>query len=518
LVSITNVSIKNINVIININIFKLDGAYYIFVKLIFRRKRKMKKKLLVFGIIGIFLLTCLTTISTVGMKAGVVKKISKGNNEIVQQIISSSDSLKFGVDQDKRIISTGAAGLLGWFGFSVSLDEDVAIATVPLRYISTAHVFKLNGEKWIRQAKLTPNEFDPSNEFGWSVFVDNGYAIIGAPSEDNNTGSVYVFKQSGSTWTQQAKLTADNGTENDRFGSSVSLDGDTALIGAPSPSTLFDDETKPGSAYIFKRTGSTWTEQAKLTATNGAKNDWFGCSVSLDGDTALIGAKKDDNNGSGSGSAYVFKRDGDTWEQQTKLTASDGAAYDVFGHSVSLDGDTALIGAKDDYYNGQECGSAYVFKRTDSTWTQQAKLTADDGTSNDRFGCSVSLDNGYAIIGADCDGTGSVYVFKQSSSTWTQQAKLKPSDRDTAGGANFGCSVSLDGDTVLIGAMSDSENGVEAGSAYMFKRNGNTWIEQQELSTITAKSKSMIHHSFQIFIEKFPLLGQLFYVFTKLLN
>jgi hypothetical protein len=163
-------------------------------------------------------------------------------------------------------------------------------------------------------------------------------------------------------WIEKQKLLASDGATNEFFGYTVSLDGDTALIGAP---TRYSTDT--GSAYVFTRTTGTWTQQAKLLASDGVTGDDFGRSVSLSGDTALIGAYYDDDNGEHSGSAYVFARTGTTWTQQAKLTASDGAADDWFGESVALDGDTALIGAHGDDNNGPGYGSAYVFTRTGTT-------------------------------------------------------------------------------------------------------------------------------------------------------
>ena len=194
--------------------------------------------------------------------------------------------------------------------------------------------------------------------------------------------------------------------------------------------------------------------------------------MSIFSDYALIGAYGDGDNGSYSGSAYVFHRSGSTWSQQAKLIASDGAAFDWFGHSVSISGDYALVGAPDDDDNGSNSGSAYVFQRSGSTWTQQAKLIASDGAADDRFGFSVSISGDYALVGAYGDGdngsaSGSAYVFQRSDSTWTQQVKLKASD----GAADdvFGYSVSISGDCALVGAYGDDDNGTESGSIYFFE-------------------------------------------------
>jgi hypothetical protein len=333
---------------------------------------------------------------------------------------------------------------------------------------------------WIEKQKLLASDGATNEFFGYTVSLDGDTALIGAPTRySTDTGSAYVFTRTTGTWTQQAKLLASDGVTGDDFGRSVSLSGDTALIGA-----YYDDDNgeHSGSAYVFARTGTTWTQQAKLTASDGAADDWFGESVALDGDTALIGAHGDDNNGPGYGSAYVFTRTGTTWTQQAKLLVSNAAGG--FGCSVSLSGDTALIGVISEIENETIYGSAYVFTRTGTTWTQQAKLFASDGAALDLFGTSVALSGDTALIGAENDNdngfwSGSAYVFARTGTTWTQQQKLLASDGSF--GDSFGVSVSLDGDTALIGALYDSDKGDSAGSAYLFTRTGTTWVQQQKL-------------------------------------
>ena len=227
------------------------------------------------------------------------------------------------------------------------------------------------------------------------------------------------------------KLLAGDGAEKDWFGYRVAIDGDTAVIGA-----MDDDKgTDSGSAYVFVRAADgTWSQQAKLTADDGAAWDNFGYSVSVSGDTAVIGANWDDDKGSSSGSAYVFIRAADgTWSQQAKLTAVDGAAWDEFGISVSICWDTAVIGAMYDDDNGSGSGSAYVFVRAaDGTWSQQAKLTADDGAAYDSFGGSVAVSGDTAVIGAIGDNdkgdffSGSAYVFGGTSVVAAAKINMVP--------------------------------------------------------------------------------------------
>jgi hypothetical protein len=174
---------------------------------------------------------------------------------------------------------------------------------------------------------------------------------------------------------KEVKLLADDGAPNDSFGFNVALSGNTAIIGAPE----VDDDIRGvdvGAAYVFTRSGHIWHQQAKLTADDGAAKDGFGGNVALSGDTAVIGAMFQDSRGDNSGSAYVFTRSGTTWNQQVKLTAADGAKGDAFGQSIALSGDTVVIGAPHDDDKGNDAGSVYVFTRSGTTWSQQAKLTA----------------------------------------------------------------------------------------------------------------------------------------------
>ncbi len=308
--------------------------------------------------------------------------------------------------------------------------------------------------------------------FGLSVSISGDYALIGAYLDDDNgsaSGSAYVFHRSGTSWTEQAKLLPSDGAVAKVFGYSVSISGDYALIGAFGDD---DNGAASGSAYVFHRSGTSWTEQAKLLPSDGAAEDRFGFNVSISGDYALIGAYQDDNNGSSSGSAYVFHRSGTSWTEQAKLLPSDGAADDLFGYSVSISGDYALIGALFDDDNGAASGSAYVFHRSGTSWTEQAKLLPSDGAANDFFGVSVSISDDYALIGAtdndsNVSDSNAAYVFHRSGTSWTEQAKLSPSDE--AAEDRFGFSVSISGDYVLIGANEDDDNGDSSGSVYFFK-------------------------------------------------
>jgi hypothetical protein len=287
---------------------------------------------------------------------------------------------------------------------SVSVDGDTIVVG--------AYVFTRSGTTWIEQQNLTASDAAVGNSFGRSVSIDGDTIVVGA----------YVFTRSGTTWTEQQKLTASDAAVGDGFGSSVSVDGDTIVVGATGDD---DGGWSSGSAYVFTRSGTTWTEQQKLTASDAAGFNYFGWSVSIDGDTIVVSTRGDES----LSSAYVFTRSGTTWTEQQKLTASDAAAGDCFGWSVSVDGDMIVVGAWGDDSPGSayvftrsgpligdDRGSAYVFTRSGTTWTEQQELTASDAAADDYFGSSVSVDRDTIVVGAtgDDDGgwnSGSAYVF-----------------------------------------------------------------------------------------------------------
>jgi len=339
---------------------------------------------------------------------------------------------------------------------------------------------KANGNNWGNMYsstshpdnKLFASDGASNDKFGKSVSIDGDYAIIGAFYDDDNgneSGSAYIFYKSGTSWIQQAKLTASDGATDDNFGCSVSISGDYVIVGADHDN---DNGTNSGSSYIYHRSGTNWTQQAKLTASEGSEYDYFGCSVSIFGDYAIIGAFLNVN-----GSSYIYHRLGTSWTQQAKLTASDGAAYDDFGCSVSIYGDYVVIGASGNDDDGAQSGSAYIFHRSGVSWTQQEKITANDGAENDDFGCSVSISGDYVIIGAY--GDNSAYIFHRLGTNWSQQYKLLASDGLDD---EFGSSVSISGDYVIVGAHFDFYHGDFSGSAYIFIRSGESWGRQIKLT------------------------------------
>ncbi len=396
--------------------------------------------------------------------------------------------------QQKLTAADGVA--LDNFGVSVDVSGDTVVVGAywddvgPNIAQGSAYVFVRVLTVWTQQQKLTASDGAADDNFGWSVAISGETAIVGAYSDgvgaNADQGSAYVFLRVGVLWTQQQKLVSADGAVNDSFGVFVAISGDTAVVGAD-----WDDvgsNVDQGSAYVFTRILVTWTQQQKLTAADGAASDQFGWSVAISGDTAIVGAYTDDVGvNADQGSAYVFVRNAGAWGLQQKLVAADGAASDGFGFSVAIDGNTAIVGARDDDVIGGNQGSAYVFVRSGVTWTQQQKLTAADGVGGESFGVAVAVSGNTAVVGAMLDDTGPVldqgaaYVFTRSGVVWTQQQQLLAPDG--ASGDSFGTAVAVAGDTALVGAWTDDAGAnFDQGSAYVFTRSGVTWTPQQKLT------------------------------------
>jgi FG-GAP repeat/Abnormal spindle-like microcephaly-assoc'd, ASPM-SPD-2-Hydin len=371
-----------------------------------------------------------------------------------------------------------------FFGWSVAMSGNTLVVGANHPFSSspgqgTAYVFVQSGGIWVQQAELTPSDGEPSDEFGRSVALDGSTLVVGAPFHpvslgQGDQGAAYVFVQNGTTWSQQAELLASDGQEGDLFGFSVVVRGNTAVVGA----RYHPAGSGPGAAYVFVQNGTTWSQQAELTASDGVANDGFATSVALDGTTAVFGAPYhsfSSSSGNGPGAAYIFVQNGTTWSQQAELTASDSVAYDGFGYSVALEGSTALFGAACHPASATSCGpgAAYVFVENRGTWTQQQELEASEGVAHDGFGTSVALDGSTAVFGAPGHaGHGAAYVFAESGGTWSQQTELTASD-GTAGGS-FGLAIAVNSSsTVLVGAPYNNVGAnKDVGAAYVFGSSG----------------------------------------------
>ena len=372
------------------------------------------------------------------------------------------------IQQAELTAGDGAAG--DALGFVCAVDGDTALVGAPgASGKGAAYVFVRSGGAWSQQARLIAGDGAAGDEFGRSVAVDGDTAVVGAMRDDSLAGSAYVFARSGATWSQQSKLVAGDRGAGDRFGGSVDVSGDTVLAGANG--AIVGTHDGQGAAYVFTRSGAVWTQQQKLTASGGLAYDYFGVAVALDGDSALVCAYGRDVAGrSSQGAMYSFTRNGTFWTQQQELVASDGAVGDYFGTSVDLSGATAVVGAPDAVSSR---GTAYVFTAQGGTWSQQTILTPSDGAGNDRFGYGVAVSGDTALVGAsdktvDLRATqGAAYIFTNAGGAWTQQQKLTASDGEATD--EFGYSAALSGRTAFAGAPFKTVIGhFQQGAAYAF--------------------------------------------------
>jgi hypothetical protein len=282
-------------------------------------------------------------------------------------------------------------------------------------------------------------------EMAFAVDIDGTAIAIGAPGEDAVAGAIYLTGCAVLPCAPLLRIAPDDLAAGDAFGTAVRLSGDTLIVTASG--------SEPGAAYVYVRDGAGWSEQARLTPSGGSAGERFGVSASLSGDRLAIGA---DRGGSGAGAVYVFVRSGSVWTQEARLVAADSAQRDGFGSSVALDADTLLVGApltRATATPGSYAhGVAYVLVRDGDVWSTQATLVASNGANGDLFGFSVGLVGDRAIIGAPyaASAQGSAYVFARSGTTWTEQKRLAATEG--AAGDEFGWSVALADDAALVGA------------------------------------------------------------------
>ncbi|HKS35849.1 MAG TPA: Ig-like domain-containing protein, partial [Verrucomicrobiae bacterium] len=334
------------------------------------------------------------------------------------------------------------------------------------------------------ETKLLPIDSGFLQQFGSAVAIDGDTAVIGAPGdsqEGDDAGAAYVFVHDGSSWIEQAKLVADDASASAQFGNAVALNGDTLVVGAHADDA---NGVQSGAAYVFVRSGTTWSQQARLEPSDPGEEEGFGSTVAIDADTVAVGAPGDGTVFNGTGAVYVFERGGAVWTQQSKLVSDNPRPGNALGHSVSLSGDTIVTGSPFDEDTGiLDSGAVYVFSRVGTTWSKQAELRAGDASPNSHLGWSVSVNGDTLIAGApDSVGTGSAYVFTRTLAVWSQQAKLAADDALV--GDSFGVTVSLDGNTAAVGAMSDNSFVVDGGSVYLFHRSGTTWSQEAEIGAL----------------------------------
>lgn len=387
--------------------------------------------------------------------------------------------------QHRLAAADGSSG--DFFGQAVALSGDTALVGAPYDNQSrgSAYVFVRNGGTWTQQARLFAQDGGSFDYFGGAVALKGNTALVGAVygpgSASSDQGAAYVFFRSGTSWNLQQKLNANENTTTAQFGAAVALDGNTALVGAFSYA-LPGTNNKAGAAFVFTRNSTVWTQQARLTVAEGEYDDYFGIAVALEGDTALIGAPRHTVTKGAQGAAYAFIRNGASWNLQQRILNTNPEENEFFGNAVALSGENALIGA---YLSGpDERGAAYSFRRGGEGWAQTGTLLALNPKKNARLGISVAFSGDTAVVGAarglfDAgDDHRSAYVFVYSGE-WLPVRQLGPE----LGAANdgFGYAVALDGETVLIGAYRTAVTGADQGAAYVLTLRDSRHTEQQKL-------------------------------------
>ncbi len=462
----------------------------------------------------------------------------------------------------------------------------------------TVSTFVIRAPSWKQESYIKASNNDSGgDQFGNSVSISVDTLAVGAPRERSNqtsitngttsssnnsviyTGAVYVYKRSGTSWVQEAYIKAVNSDTYDEF-SKVSISGDTLVVGVPfedsnqttitngdsassdNSNGLLSASSGSGAVYVYKRTGTTWVQEAYIKAANNDADDGFGYSISISGDTLAVGAGAEDSNqttitngdnassdnsNAGSGAVYVYKRTGTTWVQEAYIKAANNDAADGFGYSISLLGDTLVVGAADETSNentitngttassnnsNARSGAVYVYKRTGTSWAQEAYIKAVNSASYNFFGTSVSISDDTIAVGAsgersnlatitngttianfsgDSSYSGAVYVYKRTGTSWAQEAFIKAVNKDEQD--QFGSVVSISGDTLAVGtgkersnqttitngdnASSDNSN-AGSGAVYVYKRTGTTWVQEAYIKAANNDASDVFGNSVSI--------------------
>ena len=367
-------------------------------------------------------------------------------------------------------------------GFSVGIDSTFAIVGVPRSDTlqpngGKALIYRRSGNSWVLDATIVPADPSHNADFGWSLGISGDRAIVGAFTHAELpyiTGAAYFFERVDGAWTEMAHFLGDSAQESG-FGASVAISGDYAVVGAalPPPPTF----AGPGRAFVYRRDSASgsWTRDTILTASDQIDFIEFGTSVAIDGGVLVVGAERGVKaNTIIGGAAYVFRRSGTTWTEEAKLTASDAAYHDFFGASIAVSGNRLLVGAHEQDDEGDAAGATYVFTRNTTTglWSESQILTPEHSNAGDNFGRAVAIDGGRALIGAwladgDESTTGAAYVYRMVGSWFELADTLFRLDGEYGDG--YGVSVALSGNCGVVGAVNDDISDVpNVGSAFHY--------------------------------------------------
>lgn len=332
---------------------------------------------------------------------------------------------------------------------------------------------------------VVPRPAGGDTNWGHSVDISGTTLIAGYTSYVGNNGGVFILEQKGKKWDLVVQFKTPGNNTRDWFGHAVAIDGDIAVVsayehGGKKPVAGGPLGEGPGRVYVYQRVKG-WVEMAKLTGEGIQNNDRFGYSVDISGNTLVAGTPFHNEE---KGAVYVYTLDGKQWKQQAKLQADDGAVKNRFGWDCAVSENTIVVGAPLAAAPARLSGAAYIFKRQGDAWVQVAKVTPEDGDGGDSFGVSVDVSKSRIIVGANKDenevnkrGSGSAYIFQGVGDAYTQEAKLTSDEPQE--GAGFGLTVALDVNRALVGAPStDTKRGDDSGAAYAFLKVGADWVLQ----------------------------------------
>ena len=370
--------------------------------------------------------------------------------------------------QDETLVPPGLDAA-DQFGSSVAIDGDVLIGGAPqgpgLQSGITSGVgwlYRFDGYDWIEETQVEPGDPAPGDRFGDAVSLEGDVVLVGAPRKNFNAqlveaGAAYVFRFDGTSWQPEQQLLADPIERGARFGSAVAVQGNLAVVGAPL------EGSNSGSVYVFEKSGSTWSLQQKLVAAGGGTNDFFGRAVAIDGDVIVVGGVFVVSEPVDTGTVWVFRHNGTQWIEETTLVPPGLAVEDGYGYSVDIEGDVVVAGAPFDETaaGGVAAGSIHVFRHDGTAWDFEQTLQSCDDPSGANLGTSVSIGEPYILGGAPLDdlsaggNQGSAYVFKSTPAGWIHQAKLNGSGVEIQSG--FGRSVSIGRGLAAVGVWKDDE-------------------------------------------------------------
>lgn len=368
------------------------------------------------------------------------------------------------------------------FGFSVDLFKEWAVVGAKNDdsfgpNSGAAYILYFDGDSWVEHSKIIASNGEKEDQFGYSVSISQNHLIVGAPyhhvdefSEDK--GAVYVFEYDGVQWSQSQILTASNASDNDLFGSAVSISNDHLIVGAYQEDT---DSNNSGAAYVFEKK-DTWVEQIMLKANDAEDDDNFGFSVAISGSNVVVGAPNEDTEGPNAGAAYIFEKDGilGTWSQKQLLLSNNGGVDFEYGTSVDISGDHVIVGAPGHSSNGLEAGAVFLYLRTLGQWYQEQTLIPVTLETGDNFGANVAISANYLAVGApgkaiDNIEGGAAFIYKNENSLWGEMQMISASDNDN--GDIFGASVAFFGHEIIVGNPSNDEGLSDIGKAYVFHLN-----------------------------------------------